>query len=308
MIERAKAAGHNSYSINGWHRHCRGIYDLLHDERILDCVEDLVGPNLVSVMTHYFSKDPGDQKQVSWHQDASYWPLTPSKVVTEWLAIDDVDMDNGPMTVIPGSHLHGQIPFEHSTEQERNVLGQSVRDPLRWGGEPVPFTMRAGQISLHTDLLLHGSEPNRSARRRCGLTLRYMPPEVRTREGRWANGYICRGEDPDGYWVGLPVPEGDQVPDKWRRRRLRRFGRPIPLSALQARTARGCQFAQHVDCQQHILPLAVELPHQEADDKLPLVHRMGQKDSAVVVDRLEQAFSGSAGIFALRRVLEREER
>ena len=214
LIERAKAAGHNSYSINGWHRHCRGIYDLLHDERVLDCVEDLVGPNLVSVMTHYFSKDPGDQKQVSWHQDASYWPLTPSKVVTVWLAIDDVDMDNGPMTVIPGSHLHGQIPFEHSTEQERNVLGQSVRDPLRWGGEPVPFTMRAGQISLHTDLLLHGSEPNRSARRRCGLTLRYMPPEVRTREGRWANGYICRGEDPDGYWVGLPVPEGDQVPDK----------------------------------------------------------------------------------------------
>ena len=214
LIERAKAAGHNSYSINGWHRHCRGIYDLLHDERILDCVEDLVGPNLVSVMTHYFSKDPGDQKQVSWHQDASYWPLTPSKVVTVWLAIDDVDMDNGPMTVIPGSHLHGQIPFEHSTEQERNVLGQSVRDPLRWGGEPVPFTMRAGQISLHTDLLLHGSEPNRSARRRCGLTLRYMPPEVRMREGRWANGYICRGEDPDGYWGGLPVPEGDQVPDK----------------------------------------------------------------------------------------------
>ena len=214
LIKRAKAAGHNSYSINGWHRHCRGIYDLLHDERILDCVEDLVGPNLVSVMTHYFSKDPGDQKQVSWHQDASYWPLTPSKVVTVWLAIDDVDMDNGPMTVIPGSHLHGQIPFEHSTEQERNVLGQSVRDPLRWGGEPVPFTMRAGQISLHTDLLLHGSAPNRSARRRCGLTLRYMPPEVRTREGRWANGYICRGEDPDGYWVGLPVPEGDQVPDK----------------------------------------------------------------------------------------------
>lgn len=214
LIERAKAAGHNSYSINGWHRHCKGIYDLLHEKRILDCVEDLIGPNLVSIMTHYFSKDPGDQKQVSWHQDASYWPLTPSKVVTAWLAIDDVDMDNGPMTVIPGSHLYGQIPFENSTEGERNVLGQSVYDPLRWGGEPVPFTMRAGQISLHTDLLLHGSEPNRSTRRRCGLTLRYMPPEVRTREERWANGYICRGKDPDGYWVELPMPEGDQVPGK----------------------------------------------------------------------------------------------
>ena len=214
LMARAQDSGHNSYSINGWHRHCRGIYDLLHEPRILDCVEDLLGPNLVSVMTHYFCKEPGDQQQVVWHQDASYWPLTPSKVVTAWLAIDDVDAENGPMTVVPGSHLHGQIPFEHSTAEEQNVLGQSVRDPLRWGDEPVAFTMRAGQMSLHTDLLLHGSAPNRSTRRRCGLTLRYMPPEVRTREERRANGYICRGSDPSGYWIDLPAPTGDEVPPK----------------------------------------------------------------------------------------------
>ena len=79
--------------------------------------------------------------------------------MTAWLAIDDVDEENGPMTVVPGSHLHGQIPFEHSTAEEQNVLGQSVHDPLQWGGEPVAFTMRAGQMSLHTDLLLHGSAP-----------------------------------------------------------------------------------------------------------------------------------------------------
>jgi len=214
LMAAAKAHGHNSYSINGWHRHCRGIYDLLHEPRILDYVQDLLGPNLVSVMTHYFCKEPGEQKQVSWHQDASYWPLTPSKVVTAWLAIDDVDEENGPMTAIPGSHLHGQIPFEHSTAAEQNVLGQSVHDPLRWGGEPVAFTMRAGQLSLHTDLLLHGSAPNRSTRRRCGLTLRYMPPEVRTRQEQGANGYICRGSDPSGYWINLPVPASDTVPPK----------------------------------------------------------------------------------------------
>ena len=214
IMAKATAEGHNSYSINGWHRHCRGIYDLLHDERILDYVEDLIGPNLVSVMTHYFCKEPGDQKQVSWHQDASYWPLTPSKVVTVWLAIDDVKVENGPMTVIPGSHLHGQIPFEHSTEQEQNVLGQSVHDPHTWGGESVPFTMRAGQVSMHTDMLLHGSEPNLSEQRRCGLTLRYMPPDVRTREERRANGYICRGEDSSGYWVNWSLPEGDEIPQK----------------------------------------------------------------------------------------------
>ncbi len=211
LMAAARAAGHDSYSINGWHRHCRGICRLLHEPRILDYVEDLIGPNIVSTMTHYFSKDPGDEKQVVWHQDASYWPLTPSKVVTVWLAIDDVEEANGPMQFIPGSHRHGQIPFEHSTAEENNVLGQSVRSPEAYGDPPVSVCIRAGQISIHTDLLLHGSAPNRSTRRRCGLTLRYMPPDVRTRAKDHASAFICRGMDPDGYWQSWPIPEGEMV-------------------------------------------------------------------------------------------------
>ena len=65
LMDQAKAHGHNSYSINGWHRHCRGIYDLLHEPRILDYVEDLLGPNLVSVMTHYFCKEPANKNKSS---------------------------------------------------------------------------------------------------------------------------------------------------------------------------------------------------------------------------------------------------
>jgi len=134
--------------------------------------------------------------------------------VTIWLAIDDVDEENGPMTVIPGSHLHGQIPFENSTKAERNVLGQSVHDPHRWGGDPVPFVMKAGQISMHTDLLLHGSEPNVSDRRRCGLTIRYLPPDVRGRYPEYHRALICRGSDPSGYWRPIPRPTGDQIPPR----------------------------------------------------------------------------------------------
>jgi len=213
LMAAAQAAGHDSYSINGWHRHCRGVYCLLHEARILDYVEDLIGPNIVSTMTHYFSKERGEVKQVVWHQDASYWPLTPSKVVTVWLAIDDAAEENGAMQFIPGSHRHGQIPFEYSTAEERNVLGQSVRHPERYGDAPVSVCLKAGQVSIHTDLLLHGSAPNRSNRRRCGLTLRYMPPDVRTRAKEHASAFLCRGSDPEGYWQSWPIPEGETIPE-----------------------------------------------------------------------------------------------
>jgi non-heme Fe2+,alpha-ketoglutarate-dependent halogenase len=213
LMSSARAAGHDSYSINGWHRYCRGIYELLHEPRILDYVADLIGPNIVSIMTHYFSKEPGDEQQVVWHQDASYWPLTPSKVVTVWLAIDDAEEANGAMQFVPGSHRHGQIPFEHSAAEEKNVLGQSVRDPEAFGGAPVSVCLKAGQISIHTDLLLHGSAPNRSSRRRCGLTLRYMPPEVRAQAKDHAFAFLCRGTDPDGYWQSWPLPSGEQIPE-----------------------------------------------------------------------------------------------
>ena len=214
LMELAAAKNHNQYSINGWHSLCGGIWDLAMEPHILDLVEDLLGPDLVCTMTHYFAKMPGDTKQVAWHQDASYWPLTPSKVVTVWLAIDDIDAGNGPMMFIPGSHVHGQIPFDKSTAEENNVLNQSVHDSDKWGDAPVGVIMPAGKISLHTDLLLHGSEPNPSQRRRCGLTLRYHPPDVRGREPGQAAGIICRGSDPSGYWQHIERVEGDNIPEK----------------------------------------------------------------------------------------------
>lgn len=53
LLKMASDAGMDRYSINGWHTHCAGIYDLVTDERILDYVEDILGPNLVCRMTHY---------------------------------------------------------------------------------------------------------------------------------------------------------------------------------------------------------------------------------------------------------------
>ena len=79
LMQRAAAAGHNSYSINGWDKYCSRIYDLAVEPRIVDFVEDLLGPDLICTMTHFFCKEPGETKQVAWHQDASYWAITPEQ-------------------------------------------------------------------------------------------------------------------------------------------------------------------------------------------------------------------------------------
>ena len=213
LLKMAADAGLDSYSVESWHTHCAGVYDLVTDDRILDYVEDIIGPNIVCTMTHYFSKMPGDIKSVYWHQDASFWALTPSKVVTVWLAIDDVDVENGAMKLFTGTHLMGRIPFEWVTDEEDGVLNQHVHNPEQYG-QPISVALKAGQISLHTDMLLHGSQPNPSNRRRCGLTLRYFPADVRGIEPDSAPGIIARVVDPDGYWQPMPRPEGEAIPPR----------------------------------------------------------------------------------------------
>ena len=208
LLPKAMAAGWNSYEVTNWHKHCRSVYDLVTNNRILDYVQDLLGEILILRHSHFFAKLPGDGKRVSWHQDASYWPLTPSKVVSAWLAIDDVDVDNGAMQVIPGSHKNAQVAFEKSSKTENNVLNQTVHHPEKYGDGPVSLKLKAGHMSLHSDWILHGSEPNMSTRRRCGLAMRFLSSEVRAYNGWNQHSIVCRGIESTEHWANHPRPEG----------------------------------------------------------------------------------------------------
>ncbi len=212
LLERALAAGWDNYEMTNWHKTCAGVWDLVSHPRIVDIVADLVGETVICRHSHFFAKLPGDGKRVSWHQDASYWPITPSKVVTLWLAIDDSFVENGAMSVIPKSHRRAQIPFLESAPEEQNVLRQTVPNPDRHGDQPVALELRAGQASLHSDWILHGSEPNTSSKRRCGLALRYLSKDVRAYDGWNAHSVVCRGVEPTGHWANHPRPSGNQIP------------------------------------------------------------------------------------------------
>ena len=209
-LQETIAQGQDSYSIITAHLKYGMGYDILSEPRIVACAKDILGDNVIGWGTHFMCKMPGDGKRVSWHQDASYWPFSPSKTVTAWLAIDDANTENGCMRVIPRSHLHGQLDYRQSDDSEHNVLNQTIDAAEQYGSDPVDIDLKAGQISLHSDLLLHGSEANLSQRRRCGLTLRYCAADVRSASPEWAaKGIVVSGTDPDQHWANPPRPSSN---------------------------------------------------------------------------------------------------
>jgi non-haem Fe2+, alpha-ketoglutarate-dependent halogenase len=208
LLAQVLAEGKDSYSISTAHLKYGKVYDLLTHPRIVAHVKDLLGENVIGWGSHYFCKMPRDGKVVHWHQDASYWPLSPSKTVTVWLAIDDADVENACMRFIPGSHHYGHLTYHMTEDSEDAVLNQKVENAEEFG-KPVNVELKAGEISMHSDLLLHGSEANRSDRRRCGLTLRYCAADVRAEMDWNAKGVVVSGEDSSGHWANPSRPVMD---------------------------------------------------------------------------------------------------
>lgn len=208
LLAKVVAEGGDNYSISSAHLKYGRVWDMLTQPKIVACVKDLLGQNVVGWGSHFFCKMPHDGKTVAWHQDSSFWPLTPSKAVTVWLAVDDADSDNACMRFVAGSHHFGAMTFRPSDASEHNVLNQTIENVEQFGAI-VEDCLQAGEISIHSDLLLHGSAANTSDRRRCGLTLRYAPTDVHAYMDWNEKGVWVSGTDPRGHWANRARPNSD---------------------------------------------------------------------------------------------------
>ncbi len=156
-------------------RGCGDFLDLARDPDILDLVEGALGPDIILWGCHLFCKPAGDGMEVPWHQDGEYWPIRPLATCTVWIALDDSVTENGCLRVIPGSHTERRV-YDHDNDGRDNlVLNYRVTDDQLDEANMVDLELEAGQMSLHDVYMIHGSNPNRSNRRRAGLALRYMP-------------------------------------------------------------------------------------------------------------------------------------
>ena len=147
------------------------VFDrVCHNSKILDAVESIIGKDILVGGTTLFIKDPDNKGFVSWHQDAKYIGFEPHNWVTAWLAVTDANEENGCMRMWPGTHKE-KIREHKDTFNESNLLtrGQTVQNvPLE---KTVPNELKAGQLSLHHPMIVHGSTPNRSHSRRIGFVI-----------------------------------------------------------------------------------------------------------------------------------------
>ncbi len=182
--------------------------ELVHHPTILDAVEDVIGPDILCWTTNFFIKERASPGFISWHQDATYWGLEPDDVITAWVAFTKSDLDSGCMKVIPGTHTQSQLPHVDTFHKD-NLLsrGQEIAVEVD-DSKAVDIVLQPGEMSLHHIKLVHGSEPNRSADRRIGFAIRYIPTHVRQTKVR-DSAMLVRGVDAHRHFDPEPRPRHD---------------------------------------------------------------------------------------------------
>lgn len=189
------------------HIRIQWVHELVTDPKILACLHDLLGPNVVCFISQCFDKPPGSGTLVPGHQDAAYFAVDVHATVKAWLAIDDVDAGNGAMQVCPGSHKLGALEVRDPSA-DLNIADEVREDVVRRFGT-VPLKMKAGQIVFFSTLLVHLSPPNLSTERyRRAITMAFARTEIAPQFHPLANHapLLCSGRNVDGHWPLLPPP------------------------------------------------------------------------------------------------------
>jgi hypothetical protein len=193
------------------HLYLAWVDEIVHHPAILDAVEDLIGPDIRLFHLTLWVKEPRTDARISWHQDSTYFDLTPAEHVTAWVALSPSNHESGCVQVVPGSHRRGQV--RHAVRRmESNMLkiGQELDVP---DSERLDhLVLKPGEFSLHHTHLFHNSMPNRSDDRRIGLGVSYIPARCRVATPHRLSAMLVRGTDRFGHFDDEERPDGDATP------------------------------------------------------------------------------------------------
>ena len=177
--------------------------------RVLDRVEDLIGPDILMWTSTFFIKEPHSPTIAAWHQDSTYYGLEPAEEVTCWVALTDADRTSGCMEVLSFEGAPRQLRHAaHVVENSVNRAAQCIVEPLD-DSRPVAMELKAGQFSMRHGLCPHRSGPNDAGHRRVGLGLNYIPAHVRPIGTARPAAMLLRGEDRWGHFAPVAPPRAE---------------------------------------------------------------------------------------------------
>jgi ectoine hydroxylase-related dioxygenase (phytanoyl-CoA dioxygenase family) len=183
--------------------------ELVRHPGILDAIESLIGSDILLYHLTCWIKEPGDGSFVSWHQDGTYFNLTPAEHVTAWVALSDATLESGCMRMLPGSHRAGQQNHEQGPTVG-NLLsnGQQVALDID-ESKAIDIIVPIGSVSFHHTHIVHSSGPNKSDDRRIGIGISYIPTRVRFVGERRIPAALVRGRDEYGHFDPEERPSAD---------------------------------------------------------------------------------------------------
>lgn len=167
---KVEASGiHAMHCIHHINKHSPEFLSRTRDPRLTDPIVDLIGSDILGLNNLYIWKPPKIGLGFPWHQDKWYFnnQYITTKTVGTWTAIDNSDVENGCLYVVPGSHkkgVHEHVNLEGSQQNEfKYALGAKDEDGI-------PVEVPAGSVIFFNNQILHKSTDNHSERfRRCNV-------------------------------------------------------------------------------------------------------------------------------------------
>ena len=201
-VEQTCAAlGGRITRLDGPHLYFRWAWELSTHPRILDCMEQLIGPNIMLKSTRLFYKFGASDSFVGWHQDGLTEQVKDAYVPAIWLGLTPATAENGCLRVVPRSHRLGLVPHaDFPNPDNLTTQGATAQVPI---DAPHDVVMKAGEMSLHHPLMLHASNPNRSPEARIGFSATYSTPALQS--SRTAVAWVRGGGPTDRFrMIGKP--------------------------------------------------------------------------------------------------------
>ena len=165
--------------------------NLVLDQRLVGMIEKLIGGRPLILRDQIFMKPPRFGSAKPYHQDNAYFLCSPGdKVITAWIALDNVDEENGCLRYIDASHKGPILPHDPIEGEQHNMA--PAADLIDLNKESLAPVHKGGVVFHHSQTL-HTSHRNGSDRWRRGYATHWATADVTSETPVIENAYYKRG-------------------------------------------------------------------------------------------------------------------